>query len=194
MPRPSLKAERRAEILDAYGRCVARHGVEGATLEKTAEEAGLARALIRHNVGNKDDLLEAFLDRFLGDASRATDALFESLPRDDRVTTMIDWLFDPQYTDVQEVSVTNALVTAAIERPDLAERLQAWTSGFVGSIASELSDAYPDADEDNVEAVATGIVGIYFNFDAQMPLGGTSRFRQSSETAARLLVSVLGPG
>ena len=194
MPRPSLKAERRAEILDAYGRCIARHGVEGATLEKTAEEAGLARALIRHNVGNKDDLLEAFLDRFLGDASRETEEFFESLPRDDRVATMIDWLFDPQYADVQEISVTNALATAATERPELAARLQAWTSGFVSGIAGELADTYPDADEDTVEAVATGIVGIYFNFDAQVPLGGTSRFRRSSETAARLLVSVLDTG
>ncbi len=192
MPRPSLKTERRAEILDAYGRCVARHGVEGATLEKTAEEAGLARALIRHNVGNKDDLLEAFLDRFLGDASRTTAELFESLPLDDRVETMIDWLFDTQHTDVQDVSVTNALITAATERPDLAERLRAWTSGFVSSIASELTDAYPDAAEDAIEAVATGIAAIFFNFDTQVPLGGTSRIRQSSETASRLLVSALG--
>ena len=34
MPRPSLKAQRSEEILDAYERCVARYGVEGATLEK----------------------------------------------------------------------------------------------------------------------------------------------------------------
>ena len=191
MPRPSLKAERRAEILDAYGRCVARHGVEGATLEKTAEEAGLARALIRHNVGNKDDLLEAFLDRFLGSATEATDTLFESLPRDDRVATMIKWLFDPQYTDVQEVSVTNALFTAAIDRPDLAVRLRDWTSEFVAKVGSELKDACPDADDDTIDAAATGISAIFFNFDAMIPLGGMSRLRRSSETAAKLLVSAL---
>ena len=193
MPRPSLKAERRAGILDAYGRCVARHGVEGATLEKIAEEAGLARALIRHNVGNKDDLLEAFLDRFLGRATEATKSLIESLPRDDRVTTMIEWLFDPQFADVQEISVTNALVTAAIERPNLAKRLRSWTSGFIASIGMELKDAYPDADDETIDAVATGISGIYFSFDTMMPLGGMSRLRRSSETAARLLVSALEP-
>ncbi len=192
MPRPSLKEARRSEILDAYERCVARHGVEGATLEKTAEEAGLARALIRHNVGNKDDLLEAFLDRFLGRASEATEALFKSLPQDDRVATMIEWLFDPQYTDEQEVSVTNALMTAAIERPVLAKRLRAWTSGFIDCIGDELKDAYPDADDDTIDAVATGVSGIYFSFDTQMPLGGIDRLRRSSETAAKLLVSVLG--
>lgn len=191
MPRPSRKAERRAEILDAYGRCIARHGVEGATLEKTAEEAGLARALIRHNVGNKDDLLAAFLDRFLGKASEESKTLFESLPRDNRVTTMITWLFDPQYTDVQEVSVTNALVTAAIERPELAKQLRDWTSGFVASIGRELKDAYPDADDEAIEAVATGISGIYFSFDTQLPLGGMAKLRRSSETAAKLLVSAL---
>ena len=167
--------------------------MEGATLEKIAEQAGLARALIRHNVGNKDDLLEAFLDRFLGRATEATKSLIESLPRDDRVTTMIEWLFDPQFADVQEISVTNALVTAAIERPKLAKRLRSWTSGFIASIGMELKDAYPDADDETIDAVATGISGIYFSVDTMMPLGGMSRLRRSSETAARLLVSALEP-
>ena len=43
MGRPSIKAERREQILDAYETCVARFGVGGASLEKIAETAGLAR-------------------------------------------------------------------------------------------------------------------------------------------------------
>ena len=38
MPRPSVKAERTEEILDAFERCVARYGVEGSTLERIAEQ------------------------------------------------------------------------------------------------------------------------------------------------------------
>ena len=43
MARPIVKDQRRAEILDAFEACVARYGVEGATLAKTAEQAGLGQ-------------------------------------------------------------------------------------------------------------------------------------------------------
>ncbi len=191
MPRPSLKNERRAAILDAYGRCVARFGVEGATLERTAEEAGLARALIRHNVGNKDELLEAFLDRYLGAASEESDNLFESLPDSDRIATLVEWLFDPDYFDAEDVSVTNALITAAIDRPELAARLRQWTFEFTDALQTELERSYPDANAANLEAVATGIAAIYFNVDTFAPLGETDRLRRTSEAAVNLLLSTL---
>ena len=68
MPRPSLKLQRSEEILDAFERCVARYGIEGTTLEKTAEEAGLQRSLLRHNVGNRDDLLNSLVNRFISES------------------------------------------------------------------------------------------------------------------------------
>ena len=123
MPRPSLKEERRAEILDAYGRCIARHGVEGTTLKLIAEEAGLARALIRHNIGNKEAILDAFVNRYLVDSTEAVDELFDALPDDDRVATMIDWLFDPEYSDPQSASASGALFTAATAENGLAKQL-----------------------------------------------------------------------
>ena len=190
MPRPSLKEERRAEILDAYGRCIARHGVEGTTLEMTADEAGLARALIRHNVGNKDDILDAFLDRFLAASSAEADKLFESLPETERIDVMIEWLFDPRYADWQSVSISNALYTAATEHPQLSKRLLQWTAAFTAKIERELRNAYPERG-DRVDAVATGIVAIYFSFETLAPLGNATRLRTTSETAARLLVSTL---
>ncbi len=50
--RPSRTEERRLEILEAFGRCVARSGLEATTLEDVAREAGLQRAMIRHHVGD----------------------------------------------------------------------------------------------------------------------------------------------
>ena len=165
--------------------------MEGATLERTAEEAGLARALIRHNVGNKNELLEAFLDKFLGEASEETGELFGSLPRKNRVSTMVKWLFDPRNPDEEEISVTNALIVAASERPALAARLQRWTNEFIGMVQLELQGAYPDADADRTAAVATGIAAIFFNVDTLASLGDIDQLRRDSEAAANLLVSTL---
>lgn len=190
MPRPSKKEERKSEILDAYGRCIARHGIAGTTLEMTADEAGLARALIRHNVGNKDDILAAFLDRFLIASSAEVDELIDSLPGTDRVDVMIGWLFDPRYLDRESINISNALFTAAVENPTLAKRLRRWTAQFTSRIEQELRDTY-NAPRKVIEAVASGIVAIYYNFETIAPLGETKQLRARSQRAARLLASTL---
>ena len=41
MGRPNLTEVRTSEILDAFERCVARFGLEGSSLERVAEEAGI---------------------------------------------------------------------------------------------------------------------------------------------------------
>ncbi|MEM9533873.1 MAG: TetR/AcrR family transcriptional regulator [Pseudomonadota bacterium] len=191
MPRPSLKAERQAEILEAYGRCIARYGVEGATLEKTADEAGLARALIRHNIGNKEDLLEAFIERFLATATASAMELFTSLPRRNRLDTLLKSLFDPAYTDAEEVSVTNALMTAAIDRPALAATLREWTDEFSLQIAKELETAFPNAGPGSITAAATGIAALYFHLDSMVPLGDVEALRAACIESAKLLISTL---
>lgn len=191
MPRPSLKQERRAEILDAYGRCVVRYGVEGATLEKTAEEAGLTRALIRHHVGNKDQLLEAFVDRYLDEMTGTSRVFFDSLVKEDRLSSLLHGLFDTSYSDSHQMRVTNALLMAATERPALAKRLRRWIGDFIRSIQRELRTAFPEAEDDRAEAVANGIAALYFNLDTLTPLGDMKRLRSSSEEAARLLISTM---
>ena len=190
MPRPSLKDARRKEILDAYGRCIARHGVAGTTLELIAEEAGLARALIRHNVGNKEEILDAFVERYLTVATAEVDELFDSLPGKKRIETMIEWLFDPTYSDAQAVNVSNALFMAAVERPFLAEPLRRWTADFTQRMEAELSDVF-GASGERVAAVAAGIVAIYYNYESLALLGDLQQLRKTSEAAARALVSTL---
>ena len=80
MPRPSVKDQRREEILTAFARCVALYGVEGATLEKIAAEAGIARPAVRHFVGNRDELVEALTAHVKKDYTEKVDQLFAYLP------------------------------------------------------------------------------------------------------------------
>ena len=57
MGRPNLTEVRTAEILDAFERCVARYGLEGSSLERVAEEAGVKRSILRHYIGNRDEMI-----------------------------------------------------------------------------------------------------------------------------------------
>jgi AcrR family transcriptional regulator len=80
MARPTLKLERHTQILDAFEACVPRHGMEGVTLAKTTDEAGLARPLVCHNIGNRDDLLKALVDRYLQNSRDKMTTLLDALP------------------------------------------------------------------------------------------------------------------
>ncbi len=191
MPRPSLKEERRAQILDAYESCVARYGVEGATLERIAEEAGLARALIRHNVGNREDLLAALMDRFEKHSVKAMEDTYRYLPDENRLQTLVDWLFDPRYADPTQVLVSEALISAAPQHPRIAKAMRKWLDDFVADLAAVIAEAYPKAKKDHVQAVAAGLTGIYFNVDSTTPLGKMPGLTKASKHAALLLVDSL---
>ena len=75
MPRPSLKDQRSQEILDAYLTCVAHFGLDGATQERIAEEAGVKRPLLRHYLGNKDEMITALADYVVAGFALSVDGL-----------------------------------------------------------------------------------------------------------------------
>ncbi|MEM7233345.1 MAG: helix-turn-helix domain-containing protein, partial [Planctomycetota bacterium] len=63
MPRRDLTKERTEQILDALERCVVHFGLGGTSLERIAEEAEMKRSILRHYVGNRDDLIVAMAER-----------------------------------------------------------------------------------------------------------------------------------
>lgn len=191
MGRPSVKTQRREQILDAYEACVAQYGVEGASLEKVAETAGLARPLIRHNVGNREELLEALVERFLSRSNSAIQNVIATLPPENSVHALIDSLFDQQRVDTQVVLVAEALIAAGQFDRSLAKKMRAWTRDFISNIKSGLENTHPHANADDLEAIAAGITGIYFNADSLAPLGRVDDIRKASKRAATLLVTTL---
>ena len=191
MPLPDMKEQRKAEIMEAFENCVARYGVEGATLERIADEAGLARALIRHNVGNRDDLLAALIKRFFDQSADGMKEMISALPEQNRSRTLIDWLFDPTYSDSKQVLITEALIAAAANDKALAKRLRRWTNDFVGSIENVLGIEFPKASKEAIAAVGAGITGIYFNVDSFALLGPMKKLRVASKAAALRLLDSL---
>lgn len=194
MSRPNVKTERREQILDAFEVCVARYGIEGATLAKTAEQAGLARALIRHNIGNREELLEALVTRFLANSHDSMTELIDDLPRKNRLRSLVDWLFDPDYFDPQVVQVSNALIAASSEDPELARRMQAWRDDFLTQLQAVIAEEHPQAKPAQVAAVGAGLMGIYFNVEALNPLGEAETLTEASKDAVLLLLTSLETG
>ncbi|GAB5470870.1 MAG: hypothetical protein Kilf2KO_39000 [Rhodospirillales bacterium] len=191
MPRPSLREARRAQILDAYERCIVRYGVEGSSLEAVAKEAGLARALIRHNVGNRDALLQAAVERFLERSRVALGQLLEALPAERPLECMIEWLFDTHASDPHLALVSNALVAAGASDPALAAAMRDWTDGFFEMVAEAAARGSPNAGAEELDTVAAGIASAYFVAESVTPIGPMPALRANCKAAALRLAGSL---
>ncbi|UTW45135.1 TetR/AcrR family transcriptional regulator [bacterium SCSIO 12696] len=191
MPRPSVKTERTEEILQAFERCVAQYGVEGSTLERLAVESGLKRSLIRHYVGNRDDLIKALLKRFLAESSRQTKELLDYLPEEGTAATLVEYLFDVQSSNNRYALVANALFSATVSNPYLAKPLQQSVNEFIDAIQDVLRALYFNSSKEDSYAVATGIVGIYFNMESLSALGDIDKWCAASKRSAHLLLKSL---
>lgn len=186
MPRPSLKDQRRREILDAYVACVARHGLEGATQERIAAEAGIARPLLRHNLGNREEMIPALVEHVVhrfADMTEAVEAASASLPE------LIDLVLDPAHrTDPKLVLAFQALVSASATNPGMRAPLLSSLQRYVDVIARLAERSAPEAGADEIATIAHGIANISMSIDALEPLEPPSAWRRAAKRAALALV------
>ena len=56
-----MRETRRAEILEAYTRVLAEHGMEGTTMARVAARAGVVPGLLHHHFESKDEMTDALL-------------------------------------------------------------------------------------------------------------------------------------
>lgn len=66
MGRPSVRRQRRAEIVAAFERTLSRLGVGGASISAIADEAGVAPGLVHHHFQDREDLVLELLQRIAG--------------------------------------------------------------------------------------------------------------------------------
>lgn len=192
MARPSLKEQRSKEILSAFARCVARLGLEGATLERIAEEAGVARPAVRHFVGNRDELVEALAAHVQDDYQTKMEAMFDWLPETGRIDALLETLFAPDhYSSSDDVALANALIAAADRYPSVAETLSGWICDFDQRLQRELAAQYPNAAPEDVAAASFGVISIYFNIDGLSPLALPDRYAAAAKRGALKLIESL---
>jgi TetR/AcrR family transcriptional repressor of bet genes len=72
MGRRSLREQRRAELVAAFARVLARQGFAGATIAAVAEEAGVTPGLVHHYFTDKNELLASLVTDLLERFRRRT--------------------------------------------------------------------------------------------------------------------------
>ena len=191
MPRPSLKETRTEELLDAFMRCVARYGIDGSTLERISEEAGVGRPLLRHYLGNREEMVSALLNHVLEKFAGMTADLISNLPNENRISALLDNLFSGANHEADNAAVYQALVAASDRHEAMPQKLMQFVTGFEKAITKELVCEFPHADIKQCGVVAAGITAVYFNHDAALPLAPAPSWRNRQKSVAKLLLETL---
>lgn len=192
MGRPDLTEVRTTEILDAFERCVARYGLAGSSLERVAEEAGMKRSILRHYIGNRDDLIHALVDRVVSKYRGYLQTFVDSISEDRRVEQLLKFFFPDEPLETTDgILVVEALIAAGDEYPRVRQIMAEYIDDLVSITAQQLRLEYPSATRQQCWNVAYGVVSICFNQDSLSPLGLPRKYLSAARSCSRGLIESL---
>lgn len=172
MGRKSKARERVEQILEGLIRCIRTYGLEGTTLARVAEEAGVQRTIIRHYIGNREDLIKAAADHIVEKYTRDFLKTVEVLPETRRLDLALDYLFLGGFSErPEEDNLISALFAVTQNNENARECLLNMYKSFEDTLFSELRTAFPNAPEDDLRGVAYSIMCIADHNVSMMDIG-----------------------
>ena len=192
MGRKDLTAERTSEILVAFERCVIKYGLE-ASLEQIAEEAGMTRSIIRHYIGNRDEvvrqLIESITTQFLAQLRTASNRL--SSP--ERVLEdTLNYLFSGNQTvEEWEKPIIQVLMSARERYPEAKRQLKQMFEELLNMLAHDLAQIHPQNSASRYHQVAYSILCLTMMNNSFMELGMERTYNTIARQQAEILISTL---
>jgi len=191
MPRPSMAAQRKEEILDALEVCILKMGIDGTSLDAIADQAKMKRSILRHYIGNRDDIICALSERWRVLYSEQWQQTLSWLPEHNRLPALLDILFGPRSTEyIQSSQISDALFQQAKRLPGVKQHQVASMKEFKQIVQHELERAHPNASEQQITVVAAGFLSCYLHAESLIPLGMESDIRQQRLICETLLQSL----
>ena len=185
--RPTNRDERYAQVMLALVRCVARYGLDGASLSQIAKEAGMTRPLVRHHLGNRDAIIGALADFVIERFDAQNRALTAALPEQAASQAMVDMLFSDQAANDPDMILAFAALTArSLEDTILRAKCRASLLSFEATLAEILRRDHPLAETAEIDRTAHGISALYMNVVSlaplDMPAGWAAKARNLAQT------------
>lgn len=194
--RPSVVAERRRQILDAVEECVVRYGLAGSTLDRIADEAGLTRSNLAHFVGNRDEIIDAALERSVTRFTEQMQAQVADLPPEEQLRAFLDSVLAGNDEVRRSTRLMNELSAAAAHNEharavllSALERADSW-------IADLIEARYPEASSDVRGSVAALLPLALREFDRDRLLDGVygrDDYTRRVGAAVEVLLEALEP-
>mgnify|MGYP000206256033 FL=1 len=168
MARPSLQTERKKTIMAAFTRCISKLGLEAASLDEIAKEAGMQRSLVRHFAGNREDLVSQVADYIASEFKyiwQEQSHLRQDDPSDD---WLLNALFTPKPETQYQIMLPAfyALLSSAHRYPSVRVRMTQCFELYVTDLSLKLQARHLQASSNDCQQVALGIINIYFAWDS----------------------------
>jgi AcrR family transcriptional regulator len=156
MGRRSLGTARKKEVMEAYLQCIREYGLQRTTLDQIAEKAGMTRGLVRHYVGNREEMVQHFIDYLIpAIQDQFTDEL--AAPTDNRIERLVQVLFSPRDDFYVDKVIVDALINGKDHFPGVQERLARVFENMLQQIVGELCAGIPQLECDAAQKLAYGL-------------------------------------
>ena len=189
MGRPSVQTERHEQIMQAAARCVVSHGLSALTLDKIAQEAGMARGHIRHYAGNRDQLVLALAQWIF----QTTDAeLNANITRasPNGIAALLDYLFGEAFSAPSDESIVIVeFLNAARNNAQLRTTMLAGYDATRETIYASLRAEFVGADETALRNCAYSLLSLTLGNALLSDLAGSSQSDDLVRAAANQLLT-----
>ncbi len=187
MGRPSLDLERREQIMTAFEACVIEYGLHKTTLQKVADQAGLPRPLVRHFVGNKDQMVGLLLDRMV---ERADHDMAEKYAKQPDLNEMLDFLFAGAFRN----PISNQLIDQLWQLAYHDEKVKQQLNDLYGLLKSRLMEQMRVAQLPKPERfhdIAQTLVSLAYGESCFAEIGMATNSKQFSRQLADQIIQSL---
>ena len=192
MGRKSLVMERREELLEAFGRCIVKYGLEGTSLEQIADEAGMTRSVIRHYIGNRDELVNVLIERIIVQYAGQLEAAYADIAPEQVVDHTLDMMFSgEQLLDQRDTIIINVLMTAKDRYPQAKQLLVAMFESMIELLSADLRQTYPQAPPERCRQVAYALICMAEMHESLIWLGLDRSYNAAARAAAEALIHTL---
>ena len=190
MGRKSLATERIAQILDAFEACIVRHGLEGATLQRIADEAGMRISMIDHYIGKRDALVRAMTTRFFETYKRDTAAFLQMLPAENRLDHLIDFFFSEasQSYRPQDFIIFGELMMLGGRDEAVQQQMVEIYRLIETNFYDEIRNKYPHVSAENAQRAAYALLTLWYGNSTFVWIGfDQQRIRWTRQSAEMIL-------
>ena len=153
----------------------------------------MKRSILRHYVGNREDIVIAMARRFIERYRAGLAAMAAWVGEKNHVDRSIECLFaSSDAQGFRDVLIVESLIAEAGEDQEIRDIVTAVVEETIAVVRDGLRLAYPKASAKQAWTVANGVVGICFNHSSLTPLGLPKRHDEAARRSARLLIETLG--
>lgn len=191
MGRKSLKEERVSQILDAFERCLELKGLESTTLDNVAEEAGVARRIIRHYIGNREDLIQTAVDRLIEKFTQQVFLFINAAEGEERFEAGFEYIFSKAFNELPINRQVAALLPASLHDEKVRQAVKKMYDAFHMGVDQQLAEYCPTAPEKERQQVAYSVMCLAFGGGWMGNIGFSHKNNELNKTMARNLITEL---